>query len=651
MRGVLHSRDRFGTEFHRESNTLALATPPAGRLHIELTAPYLTNTSQLTLSAPGFDPAAGTFSAYNWEIINAVTAAVNIAGVRRTPPGTYQLTPNNLNMLRMGYVLKAEAVYQDWFNNAYTVTAYTNYDELRANSNAPTEGGFVINGPRSFAPGGQLFYILTTLRDANGVGTVQAQWYKKTAPHSEYIALPGATEATYEFTAADFADTTPNYPPEIRLVLRHIDRVGNENAELLAGAIVHQDQPPAPITIAAAGVQAGDLVSLVQPVTDPNGLTTVTYQWQTGAADFSTRAVRSTLAEYRLGAADFNPHTHVRLVAAVHDNFGGRVTVTSNVLPIAAPGRGTISLNVYGGVPAIGAVVTVLTAAVQDPNGGTFSGFTWTFSAGAPAAITSENNFYPLTPAALTQLEAGSTLQVAAEYTDSLGFPRPLSAQLTLVATRANYPLQGNLQIRGQTSFGYETRLTADVTGLSDQNGIANLDYQWQISYDAGATFQVVRYATRPVFYHEIEDWDTDRLNQLRQPPIVRSIVTVMDNDGYATTVTAQITHQDARPRTNLLISIPGVEPGAQARVSNFIEDPNVVRPGTIRHRWQTGPQDFASAREAAVHYSRHRADTTNRYTLQAADFNETNEYLRLVTDYQDIFGRTHHHNIKHNKN
>ena len=322
IRGVVRGRDRFGTNINLASNPLNLYTAPTGTIAIELAAPYLTNTSQLTVATQDYLAGnGGAFVGYSWEIIDALTVDAPFAGRAVVRPGAYRLTPNNLNMLRMGYVLKVEAVHQDLFANRLTLTAYTNYETLRENSNAPTEGAVVINGPAAFTAGAELFYIIASLADANGVGTWESQWYKKLAPNSDYSAIPGANDPGYVLNPEDFRATVPNYRPRVKVIVRHTDQVGNENAELLTDEIIYADSRPAPIVITASARIAGTTVSLVHPVVDANGLKTVTYEWQTGPANFSAWLVRSTLPEYTLTSVDFNPHTHLRLVGVAADDL------------------------------------------------------------------------------------------------------------------------------------------------------------------------------------------------------------------------------------------------------------------------------------------------------------------------------------------
>ena len=125
---------------------------------------------------------------------------------------------------------------------------------------------------------------------------------------------------------------------------------------------------------------AGSTISLSTPVTDPNGIATIAYEWRWLTPGAPPRVERRTEASYALEAADFNPAEQLQLAAAITDTFGQQTTLRTAPLQINYPTTGDLTIVIQGAVLRPGVRATVMTAALEDRNGGGLIAYNWEFA-------------------------------------------------------------------------------------------------------------------------------------------------------------------------------------------------------------------------------------------------------------------------------
>ncbi len=235
----------------------------------------------------------GTVS-YQWQRDD-----VDIAGAT---DATYTLTDADT-----GAAITLVADYTDGQGNSESVTSSATASVV--NVNDPVSGGIAISG---MAWEDQTLTAVNTLTDEDGIGTVSYQWQR------DGVDISGATEATYTLDDADAGAA-------ITLVAEYTD--GNGTPETItssATAAVTNVNDPVGGSIAISGTPAaGQTLTVVNTLTDGDGLGTVSYQWQRDGAEISG----ATESTYTLTGDDTG--SAVTVVASYTDDNGTSESITS----------------------------------------------------------------------------------------------------------------------------------------------------------------------------------------------------------------------------------------------------------------------------------------------------------------------------------
>ena len=193
----------------------------------------------------------------------------------------YTLTNQDLELFSNGSTLRINALYQDSLGFITPLAAHVHRDVLD-NSNSPTEGQVVIEGPDSFYTGAVFTANIAAVRDANGLGNFEFAWQASYDLGNTFNAL-GATGATYTLDLSTLPPLTN--PLILQMSTELMDLVGYRFT--LVATKQHQDTPPPPLNIQATAFTPGVSISLSPPLMDLNGIRSATYRWQTGNADFT----------------------------------------------------------------------------------------------------------------------------------------------------------------------------------------------------------------------------------------------------------------------------------------------------------------------------------------------------------------------------
>ena len=206
--------------------------------------------------------------------------------------------------------------------------------------------------------------------------------------------------------------------------------------------------------------------AFVSSIKDRDGWdeSTFSYQWLADDADITG----ATSSSYTAADTDLGKTLKVRV--SFTDDRGNEETLTSlatevvrlrNFMPTGKP--------VILGTPEVGQTLRVDVSGISDPNGMTNATFTYQWV----------NTPWTDDEYTLADSDEGRRIWVQAAYTDDAGHMHMLeSAPTDAVAARPSSPATGAPTISGTAQVG-ET-LTADTSGIADENGLSNVQYEYQ---------------------------------------------------------------------------------------------------------------------------------------------------------------------------
>ena len=382
-----------------------------------------------------------------------------------------------------------EAPTDSDFNNTYQViveaTDGTNTDSQTItvtvdNVNEAPSGIPSITGT---ATQGQTLTADTSgISDPDGLGAFSYQWERSFDGGTTWNNV-GAGASTYLLGAGDVGAI-------IRVQVSYIDGGGFAEGPLtsLATATVTNSNNPPSGTPAITGTATEDqtLTADTSGISDADGLGAFSYQWQRSTDGGATWAnVGADAVNYVLGDADVGA---IMRVQVRYTDGGGTaegplnsaataIVANINDTPVGAPA--------ITGVVAEDQTLTADTSGISDDDGlGAFnyrwqrsfdSGSTWT-NVGANAGIN-----------LLGDGDVGAIMRVQVSYTDAhFTTEGPLSSAPTVAVANVNDAPAGVPTITGIVAE--DQTLTADASGISDDDGLGAFNYQWQRSTDGGTT-------------------------------------------------------------------------------------------------------------------------------------------------------------------
>ncbi|MGI9296455.1 MAG: hypothetical protein ACR2QC_00985, partial [Gammaproteobacteria bacterium] len=234
-----------------------------------------------------------------------------------------------------------------------------------------------------------------------GLGVARRTWQTK-INDGEWVDLGRSFNADYRPRGDDFAGAQPGDQLQIRAHFVATDEWGFEN-DLFTSPLSHTDRPPSDdLLITIAGVNAGDLASVVLTgVTDPDGaVLPFSYQWQAGDEGGEWTDIPGATGEtYALNSDDFDGKVHLRYRAVLTDPFFGLASLISPSARIRGKPLGAATVSLIGEIYSGAATVSLLTAGIsiseESPEFNlNFARAIW-FEDGAITATT-DGNFYIL---------------------------------------------------------------------------------------------------------------------------------------------------------------------------------------------------------------------------------------------------------------
>ena len=324
------------------------------------------------------------------------------------------------------------------------------------------------------------------IADDDGLGAFSYQWQRSTDGGTTWNNV-GADAATYVLGDADVGAL-------MRVQVSYTDGHSTAEGPLTSAATAAvtniNDLPAGTPAITGTVQEDSTLTADTSGIADDDGLGAFSYQWQRSTDGGSTWAnVGADAATYVLGDAD------VGALMRVQVSYTDAHSTAEGPLTSAATAAVANVNDVPAGTPAISGTVqedstlTADTSGITDDDGlGAFSyqwqrstdgGSTWA-NVGANAAT------YVLGDA-----DVGALMRVQVSYTDAHSTAEgPLTSAATAAVANVNDTPAGAPAITGTVQE--DSTLTADTSGIADDDGLGAFSYQWQRSTDGGTTWNNV---------------------------------------------------------------------------------------------------------------------------------------------------------------
>ena len=319
--------------------------------------------------------------------------------------------------------------------------------------------------------------------------------------------------------------------------------------------------------------QVGETLSAdTSGISDANGLTNpqFTYQWVRSSGGTDTDISGATGQSYTLTSDDRG--NNVKVSVSFTDDDGYSETLTSAAIATvsrranaAAIGQPTIT-----GTAQVGETLSAETSGISDANGLTAVQFTyqWVRSSGVTDTNISGATGQSYT---LTSDDQGNTVKVTVLFADDDGYAETLTSAATgTVSPRANVAATGLPTITGTAQVG-ET-LSADTSGISDDNGLANVQFTYQWIRTSGGTDADISGATGQTYTLTSDD----------QGNTIKVTVSFADDDGYSETLTSAA--------TGFVATLTVVDPTADTPASQLQQQQSPAQSSS-----ESKGQDFAS--------------------------------------------------------
>ena len=464
----------FGDDAPSENNPATGAPTISGTVQVNET---------LTADISGIADADGLTSvsySYQW-IANDGTADTDISGQTGS---TYTLVSADV-----GKTIRVRVTFtDDRGHEENLVSAATTAVQPRPNS--PATGAPTISGTAQV--GETLTADVSGITDADGLTDVSYtyQWIANDGTTDTDIS--GQTGSTYTLVSADVGKT-------IKVRVTFTDDRGHEENLVSAATTAVQPRPNSPATGAptiSGTAQVGEtLTADVSGITDADGLTSVsyTYQWIANDGTTDTDISGQTGSTYTLVSADVGKTIKVRV--GFTDDANNSETLTSEAtatVPTADEWRADMLVVDYG-TGAIGAASADLFSN-SGGNAGLQAKWLWYYSPERKLRLAFTDNVPNVNDLTLLVGDVALALQggdatftwedVDVDWEDGQTLKARIVRDWTSAVVALNSPATGLPTIIGTAQAG-ET-LTADVSGVNDEDGLTSVSYSYQWVADDG---------------------------------------------------------------------------------------------------------------------------------------------------------------------
>ena len=211
-------------------------------------------------------------------------------------------------------------------------------------------------------------------------------------------------------------------------------------------------------------------------ITDEDGLDDVSYSYQWVRSDngADTDIAGETDSTYTLVLADLGKTIKVQVTFTDDDDNAETLTSEATEAVAAAPNREATGAPTISGTPQVDETLTATTSAVNDEDGLGNVSYSYQWMADNVNIDGATGATY-----VLANGDAGKTIKVSVSFTDDRDNAESLTSVATeTVAAKPNTAPTGLPTISGTPQVGQT--LTADTSAISDEDGLANVSYQFQ---------------------------------------------------------------------------------------------------------------------------------------------------------------------------
>ena len=380
-----------------------------------------------------------------------------------------------------GKTIKVKVSFTDDANNAESRTSAATV-AVAPRPNSPPTGAPTINGTPQVRR--TLMVDTSEIADADGMETAVFRYQWLAATDLATLEFHGENSPTYTLgpLAVGLAIKVKVFYTDDR---GHTETLTSAATEVVAAAPPNSDPTGLP-TISGTPQVGETLTADTSAIDDADGLTNVSYRYQwvgsqsvidadTGVAYILTVEIPDqTGSTYTLAPADEGLTFEVEV--SFTDDAGNAESLTSAATGEveAKPNTLATGLPNISGTPQVGETLTADTSAIDDADGLTNVAYRYQWIAGGSNISEATGSSYLLTTS-----EQGQTIQVKVNFTDDADNQESLTSAETLaVAAKPNTAATGEPTISGTPQV--EQTLTADTSAISDEDGLANVSYQYQ---------------------------------------------------------------------------------------------------------------------------------------------------------------------------
>ena len=505
-----------------------------------------------------------------------------------------------LTSSEQGQTIQVRVTFTDDADNQETLTSAATVEVAPKPSTAPT-GLPTISGTS------QVDQTLTAdtsgITDADGLTSVSYAYQWIRSDSGADVDIAGATDAIYTLVFADQGKT-------IKVRVSFTDDRNNAEARTsdATGAVIAAPnrQATGKPTIDGTARVGQTLTADTSNISDLDGITNATFfhQWRAGGLTI-IGANRST---YTLTANEQGKTVTVR-VRFVDDrnNIESRASDATEEVA-ATPNRDATGAPTITGMPQVGQTLTASTSGIADQDGLSNVSYSYRWIAGGSDIDGAIGSTYTL-----SEDDVGKTIRVRVSFTDDAGNAESLTSAATAqLEARPNTPATSQPTISGTPQV--DETLTADTSGISDDDGLTNVSYSYQ--WIAGGLD--IAGATGSSY----------TLTSNEQGMTVRVRVTFTDDAGNAESLTsaatAQVAARSNTPATSqpTISGTPQVDETLTVDTSGISDDDGLTNV-SYSYQWIAGGLDIAGA-------------TGSSYTLTS---NEQGKTVRVRVTFTDDDG------------
>ena len=243
-------------------------------------------------------------------------------------------------------------------------------------------------------------------------------------------------------------------------------------------------QPNSPATgaptISGAAQEDETLTVDTSRIADADGLENVSYsyQWIRNDESNDSEIPDATDTTYTLDANDVGKTIKVRVTFTDDRDNAETLTSVATATVAVPPNTPATGLPTINGTAQVDQTLTADTSAIADEDGliNVSYSYQWVRSdSGADTDISGQTG----STYTLVSADKGKTIKVRVAFTDDADNEETLtSAATTAVAARPNTPATGLPTISGMAQV--DETLTADTSGIADEDGLTNMSYSYQ---------------------------------------------------------------------------------------------------------------------------------------------------------------------------